>query len=193
MLEHFLSYSIIDFISISPEVYVNLFSRLNTTLWPGPLLLLLSGIGLLVALLKQWFRCAYLILGFAWLSCAYAFHFRLLSELNWVGYWIAVLFALQGMLFLIVAWLRPEFELRQQKLAVLTLFAISLSLIFFLIVPVFFDRSWQSIEIFALAPNPTCVVSVGVLMTFKFRWQWLLWLIPLLWMSLVLAVLYALR
>src|SRR5262249_51913872 len=42
-------------------------------------------------------------------------------------------------------------------------------------------RSWRQAEVFGMAPDPTAVATLGVLLLARVRWRWALMIVPLLW------------
>lgn len=191
LLDDWMSYSLRDFIPFEMSVYVNLFSRLNQELWPWVIFLPLVGLVAILLIAKQNFRYGFFLLGLSWLSCAYLFHYQLLNELNPMGFFLALVFALQGCLLLLYALFKGadnKVEKNQLNMGILIM---SLSMCFFLALPLFFDRSWQSAEVFAIAPNPICGLTIGALMTHNRLRHWWLLLIPFAWVLLSLAVFFA--
>ena len=192
MLDDWLSYSLADFVPITMDVYVHLFSRANTDLWPFTLVAALLGGMLLVFGYRQQLKYTCYLLSFAWCFCAYQFHFKLLSELNWIGHYFAVLFFLQATLLLLFSLTTSQLKRaskNQQKFGALLMLA---SMIIFLIIPAFNDRSWQTAEVFSIAPNPTSLMTIGALIAMNIR-RWWLFLIPSAWCLLSLAIDYSVR
>ena len=54
-------------------------------------------------------------------------------------------------------------------------------------------RSWRQVEVFGLAPDPTAVATLGVLLAARFRFRWLLMIIPVLWCAITGATLLAMK
>lgn len=192
MLDDWLSYSLTDFVPITMDVYVHLFSRVNANLWPLTIVAALVGVMLIILVSRQHLKYALLLLTAAWCFCAYQFHFKLLSELNWIAYYFALLFLLQAALILLFFILNShpkEVSQNQQKFGLLFMLA---SMFIFLMIPAFNDRSWQSIEIFSIAPNPTSLMTIGTLIALNIR-SWWLYLIPSSWSLMSLIIDYSMR
>ncbi len=52
-------------------------------------------------------------------------------------------------------------------------------------------RPWSQVEVFGLAPDPTVVATLGVLMMGRTLGQWMLMVIPVLWCAIGGATLWA--
>ena len=192
MLDDWLSYSLADFVPITMDVYVHLFSRANTDLWPFTVVAALLGVTLIVLVSRQKLNYSCWLLVIAWCFCGYQFHIKLLSELNWIGHYFALLFFLQAALLLLFSITTSHLiqaSKKQQKFGILFMLT---SMILFLIIPAFNDRSWQSVEIFSIAPNPTSLMTIGALITMHNR-RWWLFLIPSVWCLMSLAIDYSVR
>ena len=128
----------------------------------------------------------------AWCFCAYQFHIKLLNELNWVGLYFAGLFFLQAALLLLFSLTTSQPKKASKNQHKFGLLFMLTSMILFLIIPAFNDRSWQSVEIFSIAPNPTSLLTIGALIALNIRCWWL-FLIPIAWCLLSLAIDYSVR
>ena len=129
-----------------------------------------------------------------WLWVAWAFHWQRFASINWAATWFAAAFALQG-LGLGLAALGPAGRdtpppRRAQQLGLaLLLFALVLHPALGLLL----GRPWQQAEVFGMAPDPTVLGTLGVLLflppraasgsgaAFKPAAAWWLWPLPLLW------------
>jgi hypothetical protein len=199
MLDFISSYSLVDLIPMETAVYLRLFERANENLWPLPLLTVLSGIALtLVVTFKRhinatpWRWVTWGVLGAAWLLVGYQFHWRLLAELNWTGDYFGLLFIAQGFLLLLLLFLGKPTPAANNRLfeKLLGVIMMVCAAVVYPLIPWITDRSWSSSELFAIAPDPTCLLTLGVLLaTHSARW-WLL-IIPLLWCPISGAMAYA--
>lgn len=185
-----------DFLLFSPRTYYRLFELYNAEVWPGHLLALGLGLALWLALWQRraWApRAACVLLAAAWLWVAWAFHWQRMASINWAASWFAAAFAIQGLLLCVAATTAggrsaaAPCPSRHAGLALL-LFAL-------LVQPALgtlLDRSWQQAELFGLAPDPTALATLGVLLlrpraathadaALKPTAAWWLWPIPLLW------------
>jgi hypothetical protein len=179
-----------DFLLFSPRTYYRLFELYNADVWPAQLLTAGLGLALWVALWRgcTWApRVACLALGAAWLWVAWAFHWQRFAAINWAATWFAAAFAVEGLLLLLSALPGTKARLPSSHgpagilgLAML-LFAVALQPG----VGSLMGRPWIQAEAFALAPDPTTLATLGVLLLLPARGSrvsaWLLWPLPLLW------------
>lgn len=175
-----------DFLLFSPRTYYRLFELYNADVWPGHVLALALGIALWVALWQRrtWApRAACALLGVAWLWVAWVFHWQRFASINWAATWFAAAFALQGLCLglaaLGTAGRNAAPHLRSQQLGLaLLLFA----LVLHPALGPLLGRPWQQAEVFGLAPDPTVLGTLGVLLLLPPRAaRWWLWPLPLLW------------
>lgn len=151
---------------ITPEVYFRLFVRHNQAVWPsqGPLLALGAAV-----LWLAWCgrgRIAGVLLGTCWMWVGLAFHLNLYAELNWAAAYAGWGFILQGILLAGFAGLgRPARE-PGARLTRAQNAGIALGVFGLVVYPVLgplTGRSWGGVELFGTAPDPTVLVTLGVL------------------------------
>ncbi len=177
------TYRLSDFLMFEPRTYYRLFELYNRDLWPTQPVALLLGL-VLVALAWRgggWQgRVAAGIVVAAWLWAGWAFHWRRYTTINLAAGYFAAGFAIQALL-LAAAGLRGRLLLRSVPprpdlvgIGVM-LFAVALQP---LIGPLL-GRTWIQVELFGLAPDPTAVATLGLLLVARASWP--LYVIPLLW------------
>ena len=179
------TYRLGSFLLFSPRTYLRLHELYNAGIWPAQLAGLALGIGV-VALAHlarpAAARSVPLLLALAWLIVAWAYHLRHYATINWAATYFAAAFALQAALFVACA-------LRRGGLAFVaartprTRIGVALAIFAMLVQPalgVVLGRSASQVEYFGVAPDPTVVATLGVLLIAA-RAPWFLWVIPLLW------------
>jgi hypothetical protein len=174
------TYSPEDFLMFSPRVYWRMFALHNGALWPlplaGPALALAAG---LLCLRPRGVRIARAILAVAWAFVGWAFLWRLYGVINWAVLYVAPLFALQAILLARAA-LRGPTALRLPPSprwaagAILVAAAAAYPLL-----PPLSGRPIAEAEVFALAPDPTAIGTLGVLLIAG--GGAVLWPVPVLW------------
>lgn len=204
------TYHLSDFLLFSSATYRRLFELYNAALWPAQPVVAAASVGLIVGLLRQrpWApRATTVALGLAWLWTAWAFHLQRYATINWAATWFAGAFAAQGLLLLAssVASMAP---VAPGPPVVGTLHRVGLILLLYALVgPALLigaqGVSWQQTEVLGLAPDPTTVGTLGLLLMLPPartngrpgapRWQWALWPIPLLWCGISGATLWAMH
>jgi hypothetical protein len=177
------SYRPEDFLLFSPRVYWRLFELHNAALWPGQL----AAVALLAVLV--WLAAARpagharLVaagLAAAWAFTGWAFVWNRYATINWAAEYLALLFALEALLLALAAafgglrggrrgfapvagWLLVGAAAAQPLLATAT------------------GRGWSTAEVFAIAPDPTAIATLGLLLTLRGPMVWALVPVPLLW------------
>ncbi len=175
------TYRLSDFLMFEPRTYYRLFERINGELWPAPLLALALGVALLVLAWRgRAPRATLLLLVPAWLTVGVAFHWQRYAPINFLAPWYARASVLEGALLLAaetgrVKWLRLRTDRTPDRLG-LVLLACAV-LLQPLIGPVS-GRAWGAVELFGLAPDPTALATLGVVLALRARWTLLV--IPVL-------------
>lgn len=182
------TYRLSSFLMFSPQVYERLFELQNRAWWPAPVLALLLGAALLVLMRLRWSgaaRVVMLLLALAWLSVAWTFFAQRYAQIHLAGNAFAIAFALQGLLLLAHAVLpsrmRPVFE--HDAFANLGAVLLIAALAFWPLLAPGTGRTWWQAEVLGLAPDPTALATLGVLLACRLGpWHWLLLPLPVLWL-----------
>jgi len=195
------TYSLSDFLLFSPRTYYRLFELYNAAVWPGQVVVL--GLGVL-ALWLVWRggahtgrhagRLVVTVLAACWLWVAWAYFFERYATINWAAEYFAASFVLQALLLCWTGLVRdrltfvPRFEWPAH--AGIALIVCGL-LLHPLITPLS-GRPWMQAEIFGLAPDPTVLVTLGVLLGASRPHRHLV-VIPLLWCAISGATLWTMQ
>jgi hypothetical protein len=192
------TYRLSSFLLFSPRTYYRLFELYNRAIWPGQLAAIAAGFAILVFLLRpsaKRSRSAAAILAACWLWVAVAFHARRYATINWAALYFAWAFALEAALLLWTGVARGRLALEARPGAVrrtgFWIFFFALVL-YPLIAPVL-GRGWRAAEIFGLAPDPTAVGTLGVIMLASGRVRWAPLAIPAAWCAITGAFLKAME
>jgi len=190
------TYTLSDFLLFSPKTYYRLFELYNRDLWPGQVLALALGVALLVLLRRGGparGRIIAAILAACWAWIAWAFHAERYAGINWAATYFAAAFAVEALLLLWTGVIRgrltfvPSADAAGRAGRALLLFALFAQP---LLGPLL-GRGWRQAEIFGLAPDPTVVATLGVLLAaVPGRGRHLL-VVPLLWCAVSGAFLWA--
>jgi hypothetical protein len=177
------TYSLSSLLLFSPRAYYRLFELTNADVWPAQVVALAGGAVILGLILRppRWGgRAVAAILAAVWLFVAWAYLLQRYDPINWAARYFAMGFALQAAL---LAWsivrdrLRFDFGSAPAKAgAAMVIYALALHP---LIAPLT-GRPWTQAEVFGVAPDPTIVATLGVLLAAS-RPHWHLLAIPLLW------------
>ena len=163
------TYDLRDLLLFSPRTYTRLFELHNLEWWPLPLVALALGLALFAL---TWHggsraaRVALALLGACWLWVAWAWQLERYAPINWAADVFAWAWAAQGVLLLMAAALpRSRPASRRQRLAGLLLLAYAVVL-HPLWAPLL-ERGWAQAEVFGMAPDPTALVTLGVLLALR--------------------------
>jgi hypothetical protein len=179
-----------DFLLFSARTYYRLFELYNAEVWPAHVLTVGLGLVLWAALWqgRAWApRAACVLLAALWLWVAWAFYWQRYASINWAATWFAAAFAVEGLLLACATCFAsrcidaPRSRERSTGLALLLL-----ALAIHPTLGALLGRPWQQSEVFGLAPDPTVLGTLGVLLMQgqpSTAW-WLLWPIPLLWCAI---------
>ena len=190
------TYTLSDFLLFSPRAYHRLFELFNAAVWPLHIPML--ALGLAIVALALWGgppggRVTAGALSACWLWVAWAFFHQRYATINWAAEYIAVAFAIQaGLLLLLGRRRRAPMTWSSSNRAVgigLIIFAV----IFQPLLGPLLGRSWRQVEVFGLAPDPTVVATLGALLVAGPHAPWALWAIPVLWCVVGGATLWAME
>ena len=122
------------------------------------------------------------MLAASWLWVAWAYHYVRYASINRAATYFAAAFALEAVVLIVLGVgrelvLRPPAGWIRWAGIGLVAFAVVLQPIIGPLV----GRAWSQVEIFAIAPDPTVVVTLGVLVLASGWAKWPLLPIPILW------------
>ncbi len=187
------SYRFSDFILFSQTVYYRQFEIYNLAIWPLHLVALLCSFVIIYALWKKpvWAgRCIAAILVLSWLWVAWAFLYERFYQIHVVANWYALVFVLQAGFIAWYGLINNQFKIFV-KSALRIKIGFGLLLISFILYPFFpylSGRSWQQFEMFALAPDPTVLATLAILLIYKSPKS--LSVIPIIWVFVSGMTLY---
>jgi hypothetical protein len=187
------TYSLSDFVLFSSRTYYRLFELYNLAIWPAQIVALVLG-AMVLALLRSgaaWRgRAVAALLTACWFWVAWAYFLEHFESINWAARYFAAGFAFEGLLLLCTGLANA---LRVQPRAGLPGVAGSAMLLFALLVQPFvgrmLGRPWTQAEVFGIAPDPTAIATLGILVVNK-RFPWWLLPIPLVWCAISAATLW---
>lgn len=172
-----------DLLLFSPETYRRLFELYNEALWPAQLPVLALGAVVPLFLLRpRGERAVSALLAAGWLWTGWGFHWERYAEINWAASAFAAVFALQAAL---LGWQglvrgRILFGGAPAPPAYAGLAVYLLALAGYPLAAPLAGDSWRAAQVLGLAPDPTVVATLGLLLTAR-RAHWGLLVVPLLW------------
>ncbi len=181
-----------DFLLFSPRVYWRLFELHNEALWPAQI----AAIALFAVLV--WLAAARpagharLVaagLGLAWVFTGWSFVWTRYATINWAAEYLAPLFAIEALLLVFVAAFGGLAGGRRGAVGLVGWLLVALAAAMPLAAPLF-GRSWATVEVFALTPDPTAIATLGLVLTLRGPMVWALVPVPLLWCALSAVTLW---
>ena len=191
------TYSLSDFLLFSPRTYYRLFELYNAAIWPLQIVGFALGAAILGLLLRDvvWRgRAIAAALAVCWLWVAWAYLLERYDTINWAASYFAAGFALEALLLVWVGIIRDRLrfqaglDLARKAGICIFLFALAVHP---LIGPLT-GRPWLQSELFGVAPDPTAIATLGVLVAAS-RPHWELLVIPLIWCAISGATLWIMQ
>jgi len=187
------SYRLSDFILFSQTTYYRQFELYNQAIWPLHCVAILFALMIFYALWKNpvWAgRGVALLFVVSWVWVALAFLYQRYYQINVVADWYAFGFILQAGL---IAWygvIKNRFTLSvESRLGVkIGSGLLFVALVFYPFITVISGRSWMQFEMFALAPDPTVLATLAILLFYKA--SIVLYAIPIIWILLSAMTLF---
>jgi hypothetical protein len=174
------TYDLTDFLLFSPRTYYRLFELYNEAVWPAPIAAAAMAVALVLSLRRNDGRAVAGLLAVVWMWTAIAFHLERYATINWAAIYFAAAFVLQALLLGWTGVVRGRLDLQPSGSGSIGLVLLAVALILQPLVGLFLGRPWTQAEIFGLAPDPTAVATLGVLVLAR-RIHWHLLAIPILW------------
>jgi len=173
-----------DFLLFSPRVYWRMFELHNAALWPLHLLMLGAGVIIILLIARRpgtGARWVAFILAICWIFVGWSFLWNRYAAINWAAAYVAPAFAVEGALFILVS-VRGGIAFGRRGLAGWTGYLIlGFALAGQPLLAPLQGRGWTSSEVFGIAPDPTAMATLGVLLLAHGRLLPLLLPIPVLW------------
>ena len=186
-----------DFLLFAPRTYYRLFELYNAEIWPLHIVALSAGVTILVLMRSRavWRgRVIAAMLMACWLSVAWAFHWQRYATINWTASYFAVGFAIEALLLTWLGVVRDQlrFDSNPSATARAGVAMFAFALIVQPLLGLLFGREWPQLEVFGIAPDPTAVATLGLLVAAS-RLHWIALPIPLLWCLLGGATLWVMN
>jgi hypothetical protein len=180
------TYTLSDFLLFSPRTYYRLIERHNEAVWPGQIVAI--GLGLAIAgLLRRpapWQgRVVSAILAALWSWVAWAFLWRRFATINWAVTYLVWPFAIEVLLLVWVGVIRGRLGFRWAPNAreILGVALVTFSVTLYPMLASLLHRGWRQAEVFGVAPDPTVIATIGLLLLAEGPPHWGLLAVPVLW------------
>jgi len=183
------TYDLSDFLMFSARTYYRMIERHNASIWPGQVGTLGFGlitIGLLRRPSPQQGRIVSGFLAVLWSGVAWGFLWKRYAAINWAAVYFAGIFAVEVLLLVWIGVARGRLNFRPgSDAATITgigLFILSLAA--YPVVAPLLGRGWEPAEIFGVAPDPTVIATMGLLLLDRGHPRWGLLAVPVLWCAI---------
>ncbi|MGQ0681834.1 MAG: DUF6064 family protein [Bradyrhizobium sp.] len=162
-----------------------MFELHNAALWP--LHMLAFAAGLIIILLVVWrprrsSRWLALLLAIPWMFVGWSFLWNRYAAINWAAVYVAPAFAVEGVLLLMAGHVPGGLAFDRRGFARWTGYLIlAFALAGQPLLAPLQGRGWATSEVFGIAPDPTAIATLGLLLLARGRLWPLLLPIPVLW------------
>jgi Family of unknown function (DUF6064) len=183
-----------DLLMFSPETYYRLFELYNADVWPAQIIVLGAGFAIFVLMFRGpgWRGHAIAaLLALAWLVVAWAYFLERYASINLAASYFPWGFAAQAVLTAVSGVLMGRLAFNDSR-SLTAKIGVALFLFALLLQPLMgplAGREWSGVELFGLAPDPTVLATLGVLVAAD-RVRWELLVIPILWCAITGATLW---
>jgi hypothetical protein len=190
------TYSLSDLLMFSARTYYRLFELYNLAIWPGQLLAGAGALVILACVLRGGGaagRTAAVLLAACWLWVRWAFLCQRYAP-STVSGGFAIGFAVAALLLLWIGCVRGRMRLAPGRAGAgrAALGVLLFAMLGYPLVALASGRAWRQMELFGVAPDPTALATLALLVSTA-RSAWPLLPIPLLWCAIGGATLWAMR
>lgn len=180
------TYRLADLLMFSPRTYYRLFELYNADLWPAQLFAFIVGLAILLCTRRPGATgpaIAAAMLAACWLWVAWAFFVERYAPINWAAGYFAAGFVIEALLLFWFGVVRGRLALRPAPGISVGIGLYAFAVCAYPLLALASGRTWLHMEVFAMAPDPTAVATLGLLAATS-RMPWLLLPIPLLWCAI---------
>jgi hypothetical protein len=192
------TYRLTDFLLFSPKTYDRLFELYNVAIWPAQIFALALGLAIWILLSRATAsggRFVTAVLAASWLWVGVVFQMRRYATINWAATYFGWTFVLEAALLLWLGVFRPRltFGMPSDRVGWLGSGMFLFALWAQPLADLLLGRSWRRLEIFGVAPDPTVIGTLGLLMLASGRGRRPLIFIPVIWCLISGATLWTIK
>lgn len=185
-------------IPFTVEQFFEVFKNYNEAIWPAQILAYVLGILALVLAWRQGKISDRLIGGILavfWLWIGVFYHILHFSAINPAAMVFGIVFILQGLLFFVVGTLLDKltFRFTAKPLPVIGAICILYAMVIYPVLGVCFGHTYPAAPMFGVAPCPTTIFTIGILLWTTSRVPGYLLVIPFLWSLVGMSAAISLR
>ena len=161
------TYTLSDFLMFSPRTYWRMVELYNRDFWPLHIPVLAAGLaalGMMAARRANAFRLTALALGAAWLWVGWAFFWERYAAINWAAQYGAVAFAVQAVLLTGAGLIGFSAAARPSTAWRCLGWLLVVAGLLYPLMGLAAGRPWVQAEVFGMAPEPTALLTLGLLL-----------------------------
>lgn len=186
-----------DLLMFSPQAYYRLFELYNTSLWPVQSLTLAAGGAIAILMVKGpcWRgRLIVSVLALVWSFVAWGYFIERYATINLAAPYYALGFLVQAALLAVAGLIggRITFDGAKTPTGKAGIGVFLFALVLQPLTGPLLGKAWSGVELFGLAPDPTVVGTLGVLLAAD-RIRWELFIVPVLWCAITGATLWIMK
>lgn len=179
------SYRLSDFILFSGAAYYRQFELYNQAIWPLHLIAILFVILIFYSLWKKPVsagRLVSVLLLISWVWVSVFFLYQRFYQIHVIANWYAFGFMLQAGLIGWYGFIKNQFDyfLTSQIRIYMGSAVLVIAFLIYPFIAMITGRSWLQFEMFALAPDPTVLATIAILIMYKA--PKVLYVLPILWL-----------
>jgi hypothetical protein len=166
--------------------FLDVFATINLAVWPLQIVAVILGlasIGLLFVPADWTDRCIAAVLAAIWLFTGIVYHWLYFSAINPLARLFGVLFVFAGVIFAVEGAFRGRirFTFSRGLRTALALLFVVYGLVVYPLVGLLATDPWPDTPLFGVAPCPTTIFTLGMLLIARHGRLWLLAMVPVLW------------
>lgn len=166
--------------------FLTVFAAYNTAIWPLQAVALAAGFGAVSLLLTRvrWRDAAIAaIVGAFWLVNGIGYHWLFFAEINPAAVLFGALFVVAGLLFIVEGTLRRRlvFDQATGGRAIAAAVLIGYAIAVYPLLSLFIMHPYPHTPLFGVAPCPTTIFTIGLLLLARYPRPWLIAAVPLAW------------
>jgi hypothetical protein len=171
------------------ERFFELFAQYNLAIWPMQIVAMIAGLLVLWLLWSSTRLAAAVILGLLgamWLVNGIGYHWLFFAQINPIARVFAAIFVLQALLLVFAALTRSglRFRIGKQPASIIGLACVLFAFFIYPVIGWLAGHRYPAMPMFGLAPCPTTIFTIGVLLLGQWREvRWLL-AIPGIWAAI---------
>jgi hypothetical protein len=168
------------------EQFLSVFVEYNAAIWPTQIAAYILGFTVVVALRNRWqiaSRLNPLVLAIMWAINGIGYHYLFFSSINPIAPVFAGFFVVQAVLFVASAVLAKDtrFEIGRDFRSIAGVALVIYAMLVYPALGIWAGHGLMKGPMFGVAPCPTTIFTIGILLLARGRWVAWLSVIPFLW------------